>query len=95
MRVIGRPVLEGFSKRHPQAKRNLDAWYQVTKDANWGSIVEVRRVYPSADFVSGLTVFNISGNKYRLIADIFYKQQIASIKYVLTHAEYTKGKWKP
>jgi mRNA interferase HigB len=95
MRVIGRKVLEDFSKKHPQAKKNLDAWYTVTKDATWASLVEVRRVYPSADFVSGLTVFNISGNNYRLIVRIHYKAQIVYLDRVLTHAEYTKGRWKP
>ena len=95
MHVIGRKVLEDFSKKYPQAKKNLDAWYTVTKDATWASLVEVRRVYPSADFVSGLTVFNISGNNYRLIVRIHYKTQIVYVDRVLTHAEYTKGKWKP
>jgi mRNA interferase HigB len=95
MRVIGRKVLGDFSRKHSQAGKNLDAWYKVIKDATWASLVEVRRVYPSADFVGGLTVFNISGNNYRLVVRINYKAQIVYINSVLTHAEYTKRKWKP
>lgn len=95
MRVIGRKVLEGFGKKHSQARRPLDAWYTVTKDAVWASLIEVRKVYPATDYVNGVTVFNISGNKYRLIARIHYKQRIVGIESVLTHAEYTKRNLKP
>jgi len=95
MRVISRRRLQDFSGKYPQAKKNLDAWYHVVKHATWASLTEVRQVYPAADFVKGLTVFDISGNHYRLITHILYKRQIVYIRDVLTHAEYTKGKWKP
>lgn len=95
MHVNGRSVLVDFGIKHPQARKPLDAWYAVTKDATWASLVEVRRIYPTADFVSGVTVFNISGNKYRLIVSISYRAQVVDIESVLTHAEYTKRKLKP
>jgi mRNA interferase HigB len=56
--------------------------------------VEVQAVYPKAEAVGNFTVFNIKGNKYRLILSINYEQQIIYIKYVLTHAEYDKENWK-
>ena len=92
MHVIGRKVLEDFGRKHAQAKKPLDAWYTVTKDAAWASLVEVRRIYPATDYVNGWTVFNISGNKYRLIARINYKVRVVDIDSVCTHAEYTKRK---
>jgi mRNA interferase HigB len=95
MRVISRRRLQDFSGKYPQAKKNLEAWYYVVKNATWASLAEVRQVYPTADAVEGLTVFNISGNNYRLITHILYKQQIVYLRDVLTHAEYTKGRWKP
>jgi mRNA interferase HigB len=95
MRVINRKILEDFGKKHTQAKKNLDAWYKVVKDAAWRSLIEVRRVYPTADFVDELTVFNISGNNYRLITRINYRTQTVFIERVLTHAEYSKERWKP
>ena len=92
MHVIGRKVLEDFGKKHPQAKKPLDAWYTLTKDAAWTSIVEVRKVYPATDYVNSWTVFNISGNKYRLISRISYKARSVDIDSICTHAEYTKRK---
>ena len=54
----------------------------------------MRRVYPHADYVAGLTVFNVKGNDYRLIAKIEYRWQKVFVKAVLTHAEYDKGGWR-
>jgi mRNA interferase HigB len=54
----------------------------------------MREAFPSADQVGGLTVFNISGNKVRLIAAIHYNRKIIYIRAVLTHREYDEGKWK-
>jgi mRNA interferase HigB len=92
MHVIGRKVLEDFGKKHAQAKRPLAAWYTLTKDAAWTSLVEVKKVYPATDYVNGWTVFNISGNKYRLISRIIYKARLVYIDSICTHAEYTKRK---
>ena len=93
--MISRRMLREFSGRHPEAKTSLDAWYHVATHATWTSLADVKQVYPQADFVAGLTVFNISGNHYRLITHIVYRYQTIYIKAVLTHAEYDKGKWKP
>ena len=94
MRVISRRPLVEFAEKHPQARTGLDAWYHVTRHAKWKSLVDVRQVYPHADLVRELTVFNIAGNKYRLITHIRYRRQIVYIRAVLTHAEYDKGGWK-
>ena len=76
----------------------LDAWYRTAKTANWKSLQDVRRVYSHADGVSvgerTYTVFNVSGQRYRLIVEIFYKNQTILVRHVLTHAEYDKGDWK-
>ena len=57
-------------------------------------LIEVQSIYPKAEAVGNFTVFNIKGNKYRLIASINYIRQIIYIKYILTHAEYDKNNWK-
>lgn len=54
----------------------------------------MQAVYPEAEAVGNFTVFNIKGNKYRLIVDLVYTDQIIYLKYILTHAEYDKDKWK-
>lgn len=94
MRVINTENLVEFSKIHPDAEVSLDAWRQIAEQAEWRHIMDVKEVYPHADFVEGYTVFNIGGNKYRLITKITYKVKTIYIKQVLTHTEYDEGKWK-
>jgi mRNA interferase HigB len=72
----------------------LAHWYGVLKKNNYRNFAELRRDFPHADQVGGLTVFNISGNKARLIAAIHYNRHKVYIRAVLTHAEYDAGKWK-
>ena len=69
-------------------------WYRIAKSAKWQSVVDVKQSFSSADPVSPFTVFNIGGNKFRLIVDINYKKQIIYVRYVLTHADYNKEGWK-
>lgn len=94
MHIISRKRLLEASQVYPNLETPLDNWYRVAKSSSWGDINEVRQVYPSADAVGNFTVFNIKGNEYRLIVDIVYATQRIYIKYVLTHAEYDKDKWK-
>jgi len=72
----------------------LLAWYQIARVRKWRSLVEVRRDFSHADLVGDWTVFNIGGNDFRLVVDIWYPGQVVYVKAVLTHAEYDKGRWK-
>jgi mRNA interferase HigB len=72
----------------------LDVWYRIAKSADWTSLQDFRRDFPSADGVGKYTVFNIKGNEYRLISLIFYRRKKLFIRDVITHAEYDKGRWK-
>ena len=92
--VITRRALKEFAAIHKGAEKPLDSWYSVAKKAHWHSIADVRVNYPHADAVGRCTVFNIGGNKYRLIVKIEYKLQTIYIKHVLTHVEYDKEEWK-
>jgi mRNA interferase HigB len=94
MHIISRKSLLEFSQLHANAYTPLDDWYRSAKAAEWKNLSEVRQFYPSADPVGNFTVFNIKGNTYRLIVSIDYECQIVYVKYVLTHAEYDKEKWK-
>jgi len=87
-------MLAEFSRRHPDAEVALDVWYRVTKSSRWDHIQEVRQVYPHADIVGKWTIFNIRGNRYRLVAEIGYRSRIVFIRHVLTHSEYNRGCWK-
>lgn len=94
MRVISRRALREFWAAHSDALSPLSNWYSVMKSSRFKTPAELKAVFSSADFVDDLTVFNIGGNKYRLIAFIDYRAQIAYVKHVLTHAQYDQGKWR-
>lgn len=94
VRVISRSMLTEFAASHPDAAIPLDNWYRRARRASWRNLDETRIDYPHADPVGTCTVFNIAGNKYRLIVKINYRRQAVYTRFVLTHAEYDKEKWK-
>jgi mRNA interferase HigB len=94
MHVISRKKLLEASSLHGDLVEPLDAWYRIAKKATWQNLVEVRQQMPTADAVGKFVVFNIKGNRYRLIAEVFFSSQVILIRHVLTHAEYDKGAWK-
>ena len=94
MRIIKRSALERFWREHPDAKASLESWYAVVRKADWKSPAELKQVYHNADLVGRRTVFNIAGNKYRLIARVNYQTQRVFVLYISTHTEYDKGTWK-
>ncbi len=94
MHIISRKKLREFCQAHADSGEALDDFYITACKANWVNLLEVQTVYPKAEAVGNFTVFNIKGNKYRLITSINYERQVIYIKYVLTHAEYDKDKWK-
>jgi mRNA interferase HigB len=94
MHVITRKRLNEFAAKHPTATSGLVHWYQALKQNNPANFAELRRLFPHADQVGGLTVFNIGGNKARLIAALHYNRRKVYIRAVLTHVEYDLGNWK-
>lgn len=94
MHVIAKPVLVAFWKKHPDAEGPLRAWHLLMEREVFTDFNDVRRIFASADYVGGLTVFNIGGNKYRLVASIHYNRRKVYIRSVLTHVEYDRGSWK-
>lgn len=94
MHIITRKRLNIFAAKYPRARPGLSHWYRTLKSATIHSFAELRILFPSADQVGKLTVFNIGGNTARLIAAIHYNRQKIYIRAVLTHKEYDEGKWK-
>ena len=94
MHVISRKKLREFWELHPKARPPLEAWFQIAKRAEWKSFAEVRQTFPKADRVGRFVVFDIGGNKYRLIVAIHFNRGKLYVRHVLTHAEYDEGKWK-
>ncbi len=94
MHVISKSALKDFWATHPDAESPLQAWFKIMESKTFADFNDLRAPFASADYVDGLTVFNIGGNKYRLIASIHYNRKKVFIRAVLTHAEYDRGTWK-
>jgi len=99
VRIIKEAFLLAAGRQHPQAARHLDVWRKTVKAALWRNLLSVRQSYPDTDAVkvrSGRTVlvFNIRRNDYRLIAAVHFNRQIVYALRFMTHAEYSKDRWK-
>ncbi len=92
--VISYKAIREFKAAHPDSGQALDFWYRVAAGCEWSSFGEVRQVFGSADWVRPHVVFNIAGNKYRLIAEINFRSQTLFIRQILSHQDYVEGKWK-
>ena len=97
--MISLKPLREFWEHYADAEEPLRLWYKTATAAMWASLQDVRQTYPHADGVKAagggtLSVFNIGGNKYRLVARIRYDYQLINVRAVLTHQEYDDGKWK-
>lgn len=94
MHIITHRRIVAAQQAHPQSASALELWYRLCKKADWRNFAELRALFPSTDKVGDLFVFDIGGNKLRLIAAIhFYTRQVF-IRAVLTHKEYDQGGWK-
>lgn len=94
MHVISLKPLREFWERHPDSKIALTRWFKALEQDNFHSFRELRATFPSADKVDDLIVFNIGGNKYRLIASIHFDRGKVYIRHMLTHQEYNREGWK-
>lgn len=94
MHIVTRKRLLEFGDEYPESQSALDRWYRIMKHNDFSSFYDLRKVFPSADKVGKLTVFNIGGNKIRLITAIHYNRKVVYIRHVLTHKEFNLGKWK-
>ena len=99
LRIVIRRRLREFWEAQPAAEEPLKRWYLLTQNATWRSTAEVTQTFGSADQVkvnsgSTVTVFNVGGNKFRLVAAIHYDYPRVFVLRVMTHVEYDKDKWK-
>jgi len=94
MHIITRKRLLEFANKHPDCSTALESWYRIAKRTDFNSFAELRLSFPSADKVGNLTVFNVGGNKTRLIAAIHYNTHRIYIRHVLTHKDYDRGSWR-
>ena len=95
MRVVGRDKLEAFKRKHPQSRGPLDAWLAETSHASWRRWADIKATYPKADWISGnRVVFDIKGNKFRLVVLVYFNMGQVIVERVRTQAEYDKWQLK-
>ena len=94
MHLISIRALRKDAAIHADVAQAIEAWYAVAKKAKWEKLEDIRKIYRDAESVGNFTVSNIKGNKYRLIVGIDYDNGTIYYKYLLTHADYDKDKWK-
>ncbi len=91
MRIIARRKVQSFWARHTDAEEPLKAWFKLTREADWSSPQDVKNLYRNATILKdSRVVFNIAGNKYRLVVWINYAYRIVYIRFVGTHHDYDK-----
>ena len=94
MKIVGTEKLTQFGKKHATAKSPLGNWRAVVEAVEWANPADMKMTFRTEDVVGPQTVFNIGGNKYRLIALVNYRLQTVLVQHVLTHADYDKEHWK-
>lgn len=93
MRIISNSALSKFASIHPPAAEPLQTWRRIIESRDFATFAELKSVFNSADKVDMYYVFNIGGNKYRIVAAIHFNTQTMYLRHVFTHKEYDK--WKP
>ena len=95
MRVFGEAALASFARKHPDARRPLQRFLGIARNADWPQYPAIKQSFPATDYASGsgTLIFDIGGNKYRLIARVDFEEQILYIQSVLTHKEYERRRF--
>jgi mRNA interferase HigB len=90
--VYGAKVIQDFGKKHADARKPLARFAALASAAHWRHFPELKHTFPAADYASetGTVVFNIGGNKYRLIARVDFDEKILTVETVMTHEDYAK-----
>lgn len=82
-----------FWLENPEAELSLKFWYEVVRKAEWDTFSDVRNSFRHADVFKDCVIFDIGGNKFRLIAKVRYRIKRVYVRFVLTHREYDKNAW--
>ena len=91
LRIIARQTLKAFWEVHRDSELPLRAWFKEACQADWSSPAEIKALYRSASIVAdNRVVFNIAGNKYRLVVKFNYAHRVGYVRFVGTHAEYDR-----
>jgi mRNA interferase HigB len=88
MQIQGRHLLKEFGKKYAHARKPLERWVMIVEKVTWKTPKDVKAIFSDVSFVKTTTIFNIGGNKYRLLSHILYQKQMVVIYSILTHEDY-------
>lgn len=94
MHIITQKRIWDAKDKYPECANALDGWYRVIKKNHFNNFAELKKTFGSVDKVKNVYIFDIGGNKLRLIATIHFQRQKLYIREILTHKQYDKGTWK-
>jgi len=94
MRIVTRRKLKQFWTENKAAETALRDWIKTVHLADWKTSVDVKKTFNSVNIYKNCTIFDIGGNKYRIIAKVEYQIHIVFIRFVITHSEYDEKKWQ-
>ena len=94
MHVISKKKLKEFWQKHPESRGALEAWFKIVKHTHYKTLHELRETFPRADKVGQRVVFDVGGNKYRIITVIHFNRGKLYVRDVLLHKNYDQEKWK-
>lgn len=94
MHIISQKRIVEAQAKYPEAKSAFDGWYRLACANDFDTFAALKKVFASVDKVGDYHVFDIGGNKYRLIASIHYNRKKIYIRHIFTHAEYEKRRWR-
>ena len=91
MVIISKTILADFAKKHPSVTEALNSWYEITRKEDWSNFADIKNTFNSVDSAGNdRYVFNIKGNKYRLVAMIHFDKRTIYIRFIGSHSQYDK-----
>jgi mRNA interferase HigB len=91
MRVIGKPIIDECAQRHADARGALRAWHADVVKSDWANSLDIKAQYATASIIGGgCVVFDIRGNRYRIVAKVRYQINLVQVLFAGTHAEYDR-----
>ncbi|MEW6058363.1 MAG: type II toxin-antitoxin system HigB family toxin [Bdellovibrionota bacterium] len=93
MQLLGKGIIDKFKVKHANSRKALDKWQTAIEKSKARNFVELKQTFPSADLVGSAMVFDVGGNKVRVISVVRFEIQQLLVTHVLTHAEYDRNKW--
>lgn len=94
MRVISRRALRDFWETYPQAKAPLSAWFRVMEHGSFSDFNALKTAFGAADYLAPYTIFDVGGNKFRVIAAVHYDRRRVYVRHVFTHADYDQWSYE-